>query len=857
MARISNSGQVRNLYPSRMALAALNIHSNVSIIVNNSQVSSLDGAPSYPHDIHIDMNRFPDDETDEAQSTLMNRGEYGSLVQPTWVTPVNNITNESAFANTMPNQNAFQVQYGAPGRPLPAQSPQIHVGHSGEDLSQDVPRECNNKRQKTHKDRQGTDETITQQATHMKRVEEAERIVSYAKMVFRSKEFSRTTQSEAEMLISQIEDVLLREKIFGIPPSNASDGFENSQSTAPSSSHRSVLDADLVPSGYQTDDTSALSTSGIQRPVARSPTSQECDGKSTETTCDKAEEAPLYYCTYPQCEKAIPSPTDWKRHEQTRKHWPQTNYMCVECTANDLPPEIDKDGYSKCQYCHSAMRGLLPAVVNAHYLNCSSAQVSGRVYGRKNRLVDHLRKDHGLCDELENIRATAGEFNIENKDWPRECGYCGFQFQIWSERIDHILKHYQNEHRHISQWRIPFFTRSDRRSQLQPHLPSRDGDDSDDSEDDDAPSPGHDLHRQHTAFRISSAPQSTQRSMSGATRRQGPSPAYQNQLCFAACPEYAHFDAYNMSSLTLQRYIKDNVEPLGPLLQAAMPSLVKRGLSRRSTQNSASFSPEQMPRSDLQLVERGARAPVEFKAKMDISKSDYLQQLGLTPVLVGVGVYSSSRPSADYFSIDCIFFSISNDPLRSLHLETPQDYAHYSCHHDNPADDDALQYALQNYKSSHSYHAQRPVSAMIVSKGPSSKSPPNYESLEILENSKLKYIDLLQTRETSDGRYMSLCCTPSATSSTTCVSMAGNIQTPLNRPSIQLKNVTVIPKKWRLSIPNVEVVKKLVLGSSPNAATLITISSAIAMYSAQTALAVAKLTRDKNLTRAVVDAYSK
>lgn len=154
----------------------------------------------------------------------------------------------------------------------------------------------------------------------------------------------------------------------------------------------------------------------------------------------------IYQCTYPKCNYSFPSKTDWKRHEESTKHWPQGRYMCLECEI----AAFDLDGILKCLYCNGTEEDLGDLML--HNLGCEEAKRLGQTFGRRDHYRDHLRTDHQIPDL--DVITSSWKFSVESQ-WPRQCGFCGTTCNSWNERANHVEAHFKQGER-IWSWKLPF-----------------------------------------------------------------------------------------------------------------------------------------------------------------------------------------------------------------------------------------------------------------------------------------------------------------------------------------------------------------------------------------------------------------
>lgn len=151
----------------------------------------------------------------------------------------------------------------------------------------------------------------------------------------------------------------------------------------------------------------------------------------------------VYQCTFPECTSSFQYKALWKNHEESKKHWLQQKFMCLLCISQD--PNV-----VTCRYCYGEVAP--QSNIYIHSLSCDAAMQEGRSFCRKDQLKAHLKSSHSWQRLSSNIETWAFAFQ---SDWPRQCGFCGDMIFDWSQRIDHVEKHFK-EGRRISDWRLPF-----------------------------------------------------------------------------------------------------------------------------------------------------------------------------------------------------------------------------------------------------------------------------------------------------------------------------------------------------------------------------------------------------------------
>lgn len=241
---------------------------------------------------------------------------------------------------------------------------------------------------------------------------------------------------------------------------------------------------------------SDLSSSKSVSSTPRQP-SYELDSSQTQSShepCALCGVEPLYCCTFRACSYAIHDFSDWKRHEESGKHWPQQRYMCTECPT----PSTDSLGNPACGFCLVSF-SQLGTSRSAHYLQCTVAMRKAKTFQRCDKLFAHLRITHGMVNPSQ--QAAASKFSL-NTQWPRQCGYCDIIFQTWEERMEHLAEHFK-EGLDKSAGKLPFRGPKDSHPK-RPEFGRRD----DDSDDDDDSNDHRDPSRKVTSCKFVSGAQS-------------------------------------------------------------------------------------------------------------------------------------------------------------------------------------------------------------------------------------------------------------------------------------------------------------------------------------------------------------
>jgi ankyrin repeat protein len=378
-------------------------------------------------------------------------------------------------------------------------------------------------------------------------------------------EFSTYSKRKAAVLLRQFKQLIHDEKLYG----NLNDDSSDINPTSINSSFQDSLStSEATDSECRTDNTSVSST---PRPhTINTQDSVPMDLEPIHKPCALCGAKPVYYCTRNDCSYSVHSFTDWKRHEEGEKHWPKERFMCLQCPTG----QTDLNGNLVCEFCLVPFFSL-GCDARAHYLICATAKDKGKTFGRKDHLVEHLQKEHGMS----NVSPLAATWKYAiNSNWPRQCGFCGERFQTWDQRMRHIAKHYQDG-LSISSWKLPF----PRPKDFQPRGPYfRPEDDSSDDDDDldGGKGPSHRtpvprrtstslVGNNHTQGRQSSTSQGNGSSYNSEQRkRQNVEEIFESSKDHKA----TDFPRLVKPSLALERYLNDTEESIPAVLNLGSSS---------------------------------------------------------------------------------------------------------------------------------------------------------------------------------------------------------------------------------------------------------------------------------------------
>lgn len=140
-----------------------------------------------------------------------------------------------------------------------------------------------------------------------------------------------------------------------------------------------------------------------------------------------------FQCTF--CTDAFKSKYDWSRHEKSL-HLSLEKWICAPLGSMVTDPAA---GIQKCVYCDT----LSPSAehVETHnHAECQDKGLGARTFYRKDHLRQHLRLVHG-CPLTDSMSST---WCIDLSHITSRCGFCSQTFTAWSERADHLSKHFRN-----------------------------------------------------------------------------------------------------------------------------------------------------------------------------------------------------------------------------------------------------------------------------------------------------------------------------------------------------------------------------------------------------------------------------
>lgn len=140
----------------------------------------------------------------------------------------------------------------------------------------------------------------------------------------------------------------------------------------------------------------------------------------------------MFQCTF--CTDTFKSKYDWSRHEKSL-HLSLEKWICSPIGEVVTDPET---GIRKCVFCDTQNPDA-DHLETHNYRACEEKGLVNRTYYRKDHLRQHLRLMHGckLTPAMEAWKSEATYIRCR-------CGFCGAEFTRWSDRVDHLAKHFRN-----------------------------------------------------------------------------------------------------------------------------------------------------------------------------------------------------------------------------------------------------------------------------------------------------------------------------------------------------------------------------------------------------------------------------
>jgi Homeobox KN domain len=139
-----------------------------------------------------------------------------------------------------------------------------------------------------------------------------------------------------------------------------------------------------------------------------------------------------FQCTF--CTDTFRTKFDWMRHEKSL-HLSLEKYICAPLGAIIASPSR---GETTCVFCGESNPTTEHLDIH-NYRECCEKSIAGRTFYRKDHLSQHLRLVHGckLIPSMDSWKSEATYIRCR-------CGFCGEEFTSWTERCDHLAKHFRS-----------------------------------------------------------------------------------------------------------------------------------------------------------------------------------------------------------------------------------------------------------------------------------------------------------------------------------------------------------------------------------------------------------------------------
>lgn len=155
---------------------------------------------------------------------------------------------------------------------------------------------------------------------------------------------------------------------------------------------------------------------------------------------------PPFFCTF--CGSSYSTKYEWKRHEES-VHASPTTWICL--------PSGWSHSLQKCPFCSEVSPALGHMSIHDH-CDCLKKPESERAFNRKDHLQQHIRRVHwkrcsgqpvDLADTLKAWERPAPP--LLPGDPALHCGFCGWSFESWKDRVEHVADHFR-ERLDLSMW---------------------------------------------------------------------------------------------------------------------------------------------------------------------------------------------------------------------------------------------------------------------------------------------------------------------------------------------------------------------------------------------------------------------
>jgi hypothetical protein len=152
----------------------------------------------------------------------------------------------------------------------------------------------------------------------------------------------------------------------------------------------------------------------------------------TASRTQAASEHRPFQCTF--CTDTFRTKYDWTRHEKSL-HLSLEKWICAPLGDVITDPTT---GERVCVYCEEKNPSAEHLETHGHS-QCEEKGMDSRTFYRKDHLRQHLRLVHGvpMIKSMDSWKSEATYIKCR-------CGFCRQEFTSWTERCDHIAKHFRN-----------------------------------------------------------------------------------------------------------------------------------------------------------------------------------------------------------------------------------------------------------------------------------------------------------------------------------------------------------------------------------------------------------------------------
>jgi hypothetical protein len=207
---------------------------------------------------------------------------------------------------------------------------------------------------------------------------------------------------------------------------------------APGSAQSSYSDSGSVSSAYSFASNRSAGSFGRfylteparRRRRRRASSPQILPKNKRRTRESKATENRRYQCTF--CTDTFHTKHDWTRHEKTL-HLSLEKFTCSPTG----PVYQAADGTDRCSFCDEVNPS--EAHITSHRASiCLQNPITLRTFYRKDHLLQHLRSIHKATQ----LTPSMESWKSQETEIKSRCGFCAQTFTRWSDRNNHLAKHF-------------------------------------------------------------------------------------------------------------------------------------------------------------------------------------------------------------------------------------------------------------------------------------------------------------------------------------------------------------------------------------------------------------------------------